>query len=40
MHEFIFSGISSQRYAISDRKNYFERINSKTGFQNPKLDFD
>jgi len=34
MHEFIFSGISFQHYAIFDRKNDFEKINSKTGFQN------
>src|SRR6218665_619047 len=34
MHEFIFSGISFQYYTIFDRKNDFEKINSKTGFQN------
>ena len=39
MHEFIFSGISFQHYAIFDSKNDFKKINSKTGFQNQKLVF-
>jgi len=39
MHEFIFSGISVQHYAIFNRRNDFLKINSKTGFQNRKPDF-
>src|SRR6218665_1243773 len=39
MHEFTFSGISSQRYAILDRKIDLKKINSKTDFQNRKPDF-
>ena len=39
MHESIFSGISSHRYAIIHRNND-EKINSKSGFQNRKPDFD
>jgi len=34
MHEFIFSGISSQHYKIFDRKIF--KQNSKAGFQNRK----
>src|SRR6218665_4225604 len=38
MHEFIFSGIFSQRYKIFDWKIDFF-LKSKTGFQNRKPDF-
>jgi len=38
MHEFMFSGIASQRYAIFDRKIDFKK-NVKTGFKNRKPDF-
>jgi len=33
MHEFIFSVISFQHYAIFDKKNDLKKINSKTGFR-------
>jgi len=39
MHEFIFSEISFQHYAIFVRKNDLKKINSKTGFQNQKSVF-
>jgi len=39
MHEFIFSGISSQQYAIFARKNNLKQINLKTGFKHKKPDF-
>jgi len=38
LHEFIFSAISFQHYAIFDEKNDFKKINSKTGFQNQNPD--